>query len=257
MFSYRSYPVLLSILSASTGCAAAVGAAVAAKEIRQGFAGVQQLVASSRSLLGAEQELPEDLESPLAGTYRGYQVLGTDTVVFYLRTVAAPTAPIIDDDGDVMGYALPGIAAASLDSLEARVGRGGGDGAGGSAIFFVEGTQAPAANARTLYPAAFLGRVASGESARADSVAAELQALGIEMQAPPPEALAGRGIPHDLFDDVADGVFTLTASGEAVYEQDLTIDDGRELELRFERLSATTLPEPDWLPADRVAPAAQ
>lgn len=129
-------PLLLACVVFS-GCAAAMGAAVAAREIRQGFSGVQQLVASSRSLLGGEAALPATLETPLAGTYRATQVLDSDTVVFYVRTVARPTAPILDAEGKPTGYALAGLAAASLDSLESRIGRGGAE---GSAVFFVEGT---------------------------------------------------------------------------------------------------------------------
>ena len=44
----------------------------------------------------------------------------------------------------------------------------------------------------------------------------------------------------------------VTPTGAAEYEQDVTTPDGRALELRFERISETTLPEPDWLPADRI-----
>ena len=246
--------MLLSTAGAGTGCAAAVGAAVAARELQQGFAGVQQLVASSRSLLGQEAGLPAALETPLAGTYRGWQVLDADTVTFYVRTVARPSAPIMDGEGRATGYALAGLAAASLDSLEVRVGRAGGGGEG-SAVFFVEGTAAPEAGARTLYAAAFLGSLPAGESPRADSLSAALRTMGVELRAPAPEALSGRALPHELFDEVADGVFTLSGSGEAVYEQEVELEADRELELRFERISATTLPEPDWLPANRVAPA--
>src|SRR5690606_37175857 len=163
-------PLLLACVVFS-GCAAAMGAAVAAREIRQGFSGVQQLVASSRSLLGGEAALPATLETPLAGTYRATQVLDSDTVVFYVRTVARPTAPILDAEGKPTGYALAGLAAASLDSLESRIGRGGAE---GSAVFFVEGTAPPAAGGRTLYAAAFLGRLPEGDSPRADSLNARL-----------------------------------------------------------------------------------
>lgn len=252
----RNIPLLFLVLASSSGCAAAVGAAVAAQEIRQGFSGVQQLVASSRTLLGAEADLPASLETQLAGTYRGWQTLGSDTAVFYVRTVARPTAAIVNDDGEPTGYALAGIAAASLDSLEARVGRAGAadTGAGGSAVFFVEGTQPAGGSARTLYAAAFLGQLPRGESPDADSLAATLRERGIDLQAPSAEVLTGRALSHELFDDVADGVFTLTGSGEAVYEQEVDTEGDGELELRFERISATTLPEPDWLPADRIAP---
>lgn len=253
-------PLLLGLLCTSGGCAAAVGAAMAAQELRQGFAGVQQLVANSRSLPGPEERLPPALEAPIAGTYRGQQVFGADTLVLYVRTTARPAAPIVDGEGNLMGYALAGIAATNLDTLEARVRGGASTGRGdssGTAIFFVEGTQAPDAKARTLYPAAFLGRVAAGESARADSLDADLRALGIDLRAPDLGALSGRGLPYELFDSVADGVFTLNPAGEAIYEQDYDTADGRELRLRFDRISATTLPEPDWLQADRIAPAGQ
>lgn len=251
----RKIASLLLAWGSVTGCAAAVGAAVAAREIRQGFAGVQQLVASSRSLLGQEAGIPEALETPLAGTYRGVQVLGRDTVSFYVRTVARPTAPILDADGQATGYALAGLASTSLDSLEARIGRGNGGG-DGSAIFFVEGIRPPDGGARTLYAAAFLGGVPAAESAVADSMRARLLARGADLRAPAPEALSGRGLPHDLFDEVADGVFTLTSDGGAVYEQEVELEGEGELELRFERISATTLPQPEWLPADRLAPGA-
>lgn len=236
----------LGAIAASSGCAAAVGAAMAAQELRRGFAGVQQLVGNARSLRDAEIELPRDLTSPLAGTYRAHQLLGEDTLVYYVRTVERPTAPIIDEAGLMRGYVLAGLAASSLESLEARVGQRGlaDEEDEGRALFFVEGTQPPDPSARTLYPAAFLGRVASGESAEADRQREELEELEIEMQAPEVDELEGRGIPYELFDSVAEGLFTLTPTGDAVYEQEYQAEDGRTLELRFERISGTTLPEP-------------
>jgi hypothetical protein len=238
--------VLLAALTVSTGCVAAVGAAMAAQEIRQGLAGVQQLVAGARSLRTTELEIPQTLDAPLAGTYRGYQALGDDTVRYFVRTVSRPAAPILDDAGNVTGYVLPGIAAASLETLEAGVGawtrRESGEGAG-RAIFFVEGTQAPEPNVRSLYPAAFLGRLARGESEAADRQAAELRRLELDMEAPDFSRLSGQGIPHELFGSVAEGIFTVRPDGAAVYHQEYETEDGRTVILHFERISETTLPE--------------
>lgn len=238
---------VLGVLTLSAGCAAAVGAVMAAQEIRRGVAGVQQLISGSRSLGSTEIELTPSLDAPLAGTYRGYQALGNDTVHFYVRTAARPAAPIIDEDGQVTGYALPGLAAVTLDTLEARVrswtARGNGEVAG-RAIFFVEGTQAPEPSARSLYPAAFLGRVAPGESAAADHQATQLGELNLDMEAPSFSELAGRGIPHELFGTVAEGVFTVRPDGSAIYRQEYEAERGRTLILHFERISGTTLPEP-------------
>lgn len=218
---------------------------LAATEIRRGIAGLQQLVGFTQSLPMAELELPEELESPLIGTYRASQVLGDDTVRYYVRTAARPISPIIDEAGNVTGYVLPALAASTLDTLEARVGAPAtrtNSRRGGQAMFFIEGTQAPTRGARSLYPAAFLGRLQRGESAAADRQDAELRALDIDMEAPNFGTLAGRGIPHELFGSVADGVFSLTPSGAAVYHQEYELEDGRTLTLHYERISRTTLP---------------
>jgi hypothetical protein len=244
-FGSRGSSVLLLVTMALTsGCAAAIGAAMAAGEIRQGLAGVQQLVTGARSLRGGELALVGELTSPLAGTYRGYQVLGSDTVRFFVRTEETPTAPILDRAGNITGYVLVGIAAASLDTLESRVEAwtAGEAEPRGRAMFFVEGTQVPEPNARTLYPAAFLGRLAPGESFGADRQDAELRRLNVEMEAPDLNALQGQGIPHELFSSVAEGVFTVRPNAEAVYQQEARLEDGRTLMLYFERMSRTVLP---------------
>ncbi len=228
-----------------SGCATAVGAAMAAQEIRQGLVGIQQLVTGSRSTEAAEIELPTTLVAPVAGTYRGYQVLGADTVRFYLRTAQNPTAPIVDAEGEITGYALAGLVATSLDSLESRVqawtrGRPGEE--GGSALFFVEGTQQPDPNARSLFPAAFLGRLASGESPEADEQHEALLEMEVDLSAPGVNDLTGRGIVQQLFSSVAEGIFTLHPGGNAVYRQESEMEGGDSLILHFERISTTTLP---------------
>lgn len=241
----RSVVVVLTSVGFGSGCAAAAGAALAANEIRQGIAGVHQLVAGARSLQQEEVEFTRELHSPLAGTYRGVQVLGSDTVRYYVRTAERPAAPIVDESGAVTGYVLPGLAAVTLDSLEARVAaldRLDADELQGRVLFFVEGTQAPDLNARTLYPAAFLGRPAPRESRELDRQDAELRRLGIELEAPEFEELSGQGIRHELFGSVAEGIFTVRPRGEAEYHQQLEVGEGRSLVLHFERISATTLP---------------
>src|SRR5690606_7662736 len=118
-----------------------------------------------------------------------------DTIHFYVRTTTHPAAPIVDAAGNVTGYALPGVVATALDTLEARVealASGGEEGRGGRSIFFVEGTQTPTPGARALFPAAFLGRVAAGESPRADRQDAELRRLRLDMNAPNLDDLAGQ-----------------------------------------------------------------
>lgn len=228
-----------------SGCASAVSAVLSADDLRQGFAGLQQLVGLAKSLPESEVDLPDDLSTPLAGTYRGTQVLGEDTIRFYIRTAANPTAPIVDAEGNVTGYVLAGIMAASLDSIEARADQAGArlsPRRGGRAMFFVEGTQPPTPGARALYPGAFLGQLARGESAPADRQAAELQTLQIDTQAPSFADVAGRGIPHELFGSVAEGMFSVRPNGVTSYEQDYQLEDGRALSLRFDRMSRTTLP---------------
>ncbi|HEX6069247.1 MAG TPA: hypothetical protein VFZ18_05470 [Longimicrobiaceae bacterium] len=240
---------LVAALANTSGCAAAVGAAMAADRLQRGLAGVRQLVANSRPLESGEVDLSRALASPLAGTYRAVQVLGNDTVHYYLRTTERPTAPIMDEEGNLTGHVLPGIAAATLDTLEARVSArsaGTTDQPAGHALFLIEGTQVPDPNARTLYPAAFLGRVAPGESDAADAQAEALLAADLAMDAPALDDLEGQGIPHELFDSVAEGIFTLTPEGAAVYHQDYEMEDGRTLTLHFERISATTLPAVEW-----------
>ena len=239
--------VLLGVLAISTGCAAAVSAALAAGDIRKGIAGLQQLVGGTRSLQGLQLEVPDDLASPLAGTYRGFQALGADTVHFYVRTAERAAAPIVDEAGNITGYALAGLVATTLDTLEARVGAPlavarRNARRGGRSVFFVEGTQVPTPGARALFPAAFLGRVSPGESAAADRQDAELRRLDLDMGAPNYDDLAGRGIPHELFGSVADGVFTLRPDGGAVYHQEYEMENGQILTLHFERISRTTLP---------------
>jgi hypothetical protein len=237
--------LLMGVLMGTSGCMAAVGAAMAVGEIRQGIAGVQQLVAGSRSLLSTEVALTRELSTPLAGTYRGFQVLGTDTAHYFIRTQASPVAPILDQAGNINGYVLAGIAAANLETLERRVGTWAErrDAApGGRAMFFVEGTQAPDPNARNLYPAAFLGRLARGESPQLDRQAEALRELEIEIEAPTFRHLEGQGIPHELFGTVAEGLFTLRPDGAAVFRQEYEVEDGTTLILHFERISSTTLP---------------
>jgi hypothetical protein len=231
---------------ATSGCAAAVGAALAAGEIGQGIAGLQQLLAFSRDQPAAEVELPEAFATPLAGTYRGFQVLDGDTVGYYVRTARQPVAAIVDQSGTVTGYALSGIAAASLDSLEARVRQRSDpdpEPRGGRTVFFVEGTQPPSPGARALYPGAFLGRVASGESRTADRQYRELIELELEMDAPGVTELSGQSIPHELFGTVAEGVFTVRPDGAVVYHQEYEVSEDRLLVLHFERISETTLPD--------------
>lgn len=226
------------------GCGAAIGAAMAAGEIRQGIAGLQQLVAGARSDSVVAPEVMEALDAPVAGTYRGFQALGGDTVRFYLRTGAAPSAPIVDSAGEVTGYALAGLAAVTLDTLEVRGAAGvGREEDAGRIVFFVEGTQPPEPAARTLYPAAFLGRVAEAESPAASAQHDTLSALQLDMTAPPLRELEGVGIAERRFRSVAEGLFTVQPDGRAVYRQESKLEDGRELVLHFERMSATTLPE--------------
>jgi hypothetical protein len=237
--------LLVGLLAGASGCAAAVTTALAAADIRKGIAGLQQLVGSTQTFPQLQFEVPEELASPLAGTYRGFQVVGHDTVQLYFRTTDRPAAPIVDEAGNVTGYALGGVIATSLDSLEARVAApvmNGSNRKGGQAIFFVEGTQTPTPGARALFPAAFLGRVAEGESAAADRQDAELRRFDLVMEAPPVGELAGRGIPHDLFGAVAEGLFTLQPGGQAVYHQDYQMESGTTITLHFERISRTTLP---------------
>lgn len=239
----------LVALLLSTGCAAAAGAAMAAVQIQKGFAGLQQLLAVSREqpapALALAIESRPAFTTPLAGTYRGYQALGDDTIHYYVRTTDDPVAPIVDQAGTTTGYALAGIAATSLDSLEACV-RQRSDGyvghPGGAAVFFVEGVQPPSPGARALYPAAFLGKVAPGESEAADRQDAELRQLELELAAPESTELAATTIPHELFGTVAEGVFTLHPDGAAAYRQEYQVEDGRMLVLQFERISETTLP---------------
>jgi hypothetical protein len=236
---------LVGLLVVGSGCAAAAGAALAANEIRQGIAGVQQLVAGARSLQEEEVGVARELRSPLAGTYRGFQALGDDTVDYYVRTAERPAAPILDEAGGVTGYVLPGIAAVTLDTLESRVGardRLDSDDLQGRVMFFVEGTQAPDLNARTLYPAAFLGRPVSRESTELDRQDSELRRRDIDLEAPEFDDLSGQGIRHELFGSVAEGIFTLRPGGDAEYHQELEVDEARTLTLHFERISATTLP---------------
>jgi hypothetical protein len=236
---------LIAVLALTSGCAAAVGAALAAGDIRQGLAGVQQLVGSARSLRSAEVAAVRNLTSPLGGTYRGYQALGTDTVRFFVRTAENPTAAIVDQSGNITGYVLPGIAAMTLETLEGRVRQwtAGEASPGGRAMFFVEGTQRPDPNVRTLLPAAFLGRVAPGESQQADRQDAALRRLEIEMEAPDLRTMEGQGIPHELFSSVAEGIFTLRPDADAVFRQEHRVPDGRMLTLHFERISTTVLPD--------------
>lgn len=240
--------VVLMLGVAAGGCAAAVGAAVAAQNLQKGLAGVQQLVASSRSLMGQEAEITDSLEeSPLAGTYQATQVLDGDTLHYYVRTMRRPAAPIVDSAGGATGYVLAGLAAVSLDTLERRIGELGAvaeaDEVDGRAAFFVEGTQPPDPNARTLLPAAYLGEVDADGSPIAERQDEALEEMGIELEAPSIDELAGQAIPHELFRSVAEGVFTLTPAGDAAYEQEYRSDDGRTLMLRLERISTTTLPE--------------
>lgn len=243
----RAAAIVATVVGTLTlaGCGAAIGAAMAAGDIRQGIAGLQQLVAGSRADAPVAAEVPPDLTAPVAGTYRGYQALGEDTVRFYLRTTSAPAAPIVDSAGGVTGYALAGLAAVTLDTLEVR-GSGwaaGVDEPAGRVVFFVEGTQPPEPAARTLYPAAFLGRVDTEESPVAAAQHDTLRALQLDMTAPPLEELEGVGIADRLFRSVAEGLFTVQPDGGAVYRQESELEDGRELVLHFERMSATTLPE--------------
>lgn len=236
--------VVVMMCVAAAGCAAAVGAAVAAQNLQKGLAGVQQLVASSRSLVGQEVEITAALEeSPLAGTYQATQILDGDTLRYYVRTTRLPAAPIVDSAGGATGYVLAGLAALSLDTLERRIGKlEGVDEVDGRAVFFVEGTQAPDPNARTLLPAAYLGEV-DADAPIVERQEEALEEMGIDLEAPSIDELAGQAIPHELFRSVAEGVFTLTPAGDAAYEQEYRSDDGRTLVLRLERISATTLPE--------------
>lgn len=245
LFNRAAGFTLIIAAMALTGCSAALGAAMAAGEIRQGLAGAQELVGSSRLLGGSDSAAALDLESPMVGTYRGFQALDGDTVRYYVRTLDRPHTPIVDVNGVVTGYVLAGIAAASLDSLEARVrlvGEGGEIQSEGRAMFFIEGTQMPEANVRALYPAAFLGRTAPGESEALDRQAEELEALEVNLDAPAFDELEGQGISHELFGSVAEGIFTVRPGGEAIFHQEYEMEDGRELTLRFERISRTTLP---------------
>src|SRR5690606_33859283 len=98
--------------------------------------------------------------------------------------------------------------------------------------------------ARSLYPAAFLGRVAKGESEAADRQREELEELEIDLEAPRAETLQGQGIAHERFGSVAEGIFTLSPDGSATYKQEYRTEDERTLTLHFERISTTTLPEP-------------
>jgi hypothetical protein len=237
--------LLAVLLLGASGCAAAIGAALAAGDIRRGVAGAQDLIAGARSLGEDAAVMDFALSSPLVGTYRGFQALGPDTVRFFARTMEEPSNPIVDEGGRVTGYVLAALSATSLDTLESRVrewSAADGTEVEGRALFFVEGTTAPDPNARTLYPAAFLGRVAAGESREADRLYAELAGLDIEMEAPRFRALAGQGIPHELFGSVAEGIFTLRPDGQAVFHQEYETEDGRTLTLHFERISGTTLP---------------
>ncbi|MQA92198.1 MAG: hypothetical protein GEU90_18560 [Gemmatimonas sp.] len=227
-----------------TGCAAAVGAAAAAGQIGQGITGVRQLFFSTQELTD-DVAIPLVPEASMAGTYRGFQALGEDTVTYYVRTARQPIAPIVDAGGTVTGYALHGVAAVTLEALEARVSELSdlaGDGPAGRAIFFVEGTQPPNLTGRTLYPAAYLGRVAPGESEVADRQREELDELELEMDVPDFIELEGQGIPQELFGSVAEGILTLRADGSAIYDQEAELEDGRTLVLNFERISQTTLP---------------
>jgi hypothetical protein len=237
---------LMAVVTLS-GCAAAIGAAVAVGEIRQGIAGVQQLLAGSRSLRAAEVETVRALPTPFAGTYRGFQALGRDTVQYFIRTTREPAAPLVDANGNIMGYALPGVAAVTLDTLEARVRQWteAGQVPNGRALFIVEGTQEPEPNARSLYPAAFIGRVGRGESPTADRHDAELRRLEVSMDAPGVRDLEGRGLPHELFAPVAEGIFTVRPGGEVAFRQEYRTEDGRMLVMSFERISTTTLPADD------------
>lgn len=248
MTGSRATMVLLLALAPLTGgCAAAVGAAMAAQELRQGFAGIRALVSSTRPVETPQLETVRAAASPLAGTYRAVQVLEADTLLYYVRTVSRPSLPIVDSAGVTTGYALAGIAATSLDTLEVRVGQyaaGTLPDSGGRAFFFIEGVKAPDPAARSLYPAAFLGRVASGESEAADRQHAALRALELDLEAPRAEALRGQGIAHETFGSVADGIFTLSPDGSAAYQQEYETSDDRSLTLRFERISTTTLPDP-------------
>jgi hypothetical protein len=239
---YSSVAVLLLLATSLGGCAAAVTAVSAAGEIRKGFAGLQQLVSSSEPLAPAVAAVAEVAPSPLAGTYRGFRALGPDTVRYYIRTALRPSAQIVDSLGNVTGYALSGMTASSLDSLEVRIGDlAASRTPGGRALLFIEGTQAPTPGARALYPAAILGQLRRGESAAADLQAAELRRLDVDMEAPNVD-LAGRGIPHELFGSVAEGIFQVRPNGMATYEQEHELEDGRVLILSFERISRTTLP---------------
>ena len=105
---------------------------------------------------------------------------------------------------------------------------------------------------RTLYPAAFLGRLAAGESPAADSLYAVLETMQVDLEAPDLGELSGRGIPHELFGGVAEGVMAVDAAGSASYHQENRLPDDRVMVLQFERISGTTLPEPEWLPAERL-----
>lgn len=247
------FAVLLGLLPVvSGGCAAAVTAAAAAGDIQRGINGVRQLISSDDGAPVDNEEVtvPMDLNSPLTGTYRATQVLGTDTATYYVRTVERPSGAIVDSTGQTTGYLLAGLAATSLDTLEARVGQyEQGETVTGNTIFFVEGTRAPEAGGRTLYAAAFLGGLAAGESAEADQHAAVLESLDLNLEAPALEAVVGQEIPHEHFQAVAEGVFTYSPDGAVRFEQEYEVADGKELLLLFERISSTTLPEPRWISA--------
>lgn len=253
MKRYLHLTLLLCLLPVlAGGCAAAVTAAAAAGDIQRGISGVRQLISSDEEAPADSEEVtvPLDLASPLTGTYRAMQVLGADTALYFVRTVERPSGAIVDSTGQTTGYLLAGIAATSLDSLEARVGRyEQGEAVAGNTIFFVEGTRAPESGGRTLYAAAFLGGLAPGESAEADQHAAVLEQLDLNLEAPALEAVVGQQIPHEDFQAVAEGVFTYTPGGAVHFEQEYEVADGKELLLQFERISSTTLPEPRWLTA--------
>ena len=82
----------------------------------------------------------------------------------------------------------------------------------------------------------------TGSAPEANSVRVPKEDADLAMDAPGLGDLEGQGIPHELFDSVAEGIFTLTPEGAAVYHQDYEMEDGRTLTLHFERISATTLP---------------
>ncbi len=237
--------LVIMVIAFVSGCAAAIGAASAAGEIRRGIAGLQQLVDQPDDSAEVQVRLPATVDAPIAGTYRGFQALGRDTLWYYLRTAPRPIAVIADSAGTVTGYALHGIAAVALDTLERRVAeltRLDGEDPQGRMVFFVEGTHPPSMTGRSLYPAAFLGRPTASESAVARRQEAALRATGLTMEAPEFDTLRGQAIPHEQFGSVAEGIFTLRADDAAVYEQEHQLEDGETFILRFERISRTTLP---------------